>query len=93
MKSLKTAAVVAGSMVIAGAAAPAFAHSANDVSRVGLSSVTDTLAQGSVDDTPLQQQTERLGLTKKNPVGKALRNSVTGLNSPGSMLGGLPLNS
>ncbi|MEV7790755.1 hypothetical protein [Streptomyces sp. NPDC087512] len=92
MKSLKTAAVVAGSVVIAGAAAPAFALSADDVSRAGLSSVTDTLARGTGGDVPLQDQTEKLGLSQKSPVGKTLQSSTNGLQNSGSLLGGLPVN-
>ncbi|MET8566722.1 hypothetical protein [Streptomyces sp. NPDC004783] len=89
MKSLKTAAVVAGSVVIAGFAAPAFALSADDVSRAGLSGVTDTLAQGSGGDVPLQEQTEKLGLSKKGSVGQTLQSSTNGLQNSGSLLGGL----
>ena len=48
MKSLKAAAVVAGSLVIAGAAAPAFAHSAVDVPSSGLNgTVINRMSQGS----------------------------------------------
>lgn len=90
MKSLKTAVVVAGTVIVAGAGAPAYALGGEDVSRVDLNGVTDTLDQRPGDDTPLQRQAERLGLTKKSPVGKTLQSS-TGLTNSGSLLGGLPL--
>lgn len=46
MKSLKAAAVVAGSLAIAGAAAPAFAYSPADVTPTSLTGAVNTLTSG-----------------------------------------------
>ncbi|MFZ4155656.1 hypothetical protein [Streptomyces pseudogriseolus] len=91
MNPLKTAAVVAGTVIVAGAAAPAYAHGGNDVSRVGLNTVTDTVAETG-DEAPLQRQADRLGLTKKSTVGKTVQKSAQGLSGSGALLGGLPVN-
>ncbi|MFF5344404.1 hypothetical protein ACFY4H_27500 [Streptomyces althioticus] len=87
MNPLKTAAVVAGTVIVAGAAAPAYAHGGNDVSRVGLNTVAET-----GDEVPLQRQADRLGLTKKSTVGKTVQKSAQGLSGSGALLGGLPVN-
>ncbi|MGA5440483.1 hypothetical protein ACPCKW_13280 [Streptomyces griseoincarnatus] len=91
MNPLKTAAVVAGTVIVAGAAAPAYAHGGNDVSRVGLNTVTDTLAETG-DEAPLQRQADKLGITQKSTVGKTVQKSEQGLSSSGALLGGLPVN-
>ncbi|NUO41269.1 MAG: hypothetical protein HOV82_04445, partial [Streptomyces sp.] len=46
MKSLKAAAVVAGSVALASAAAPAFAYSTADVTPTSLTGAVNTLTSG-----------------------------------------------
>ncbi|MGW0843647.1 hypothetical protein ACWD26_26570 [Streptomyces sp. NPDC002787] len=54
MKSLKAAAVVTGSLIIAGAAAPAFAQNATEAVHKGLNSTVNTLNKGPVEVQPLK---------------------------------------
>lgn len=82
MKSLKAAAVVAGSLVIAGVAAPAFAQSPLDVPSSGLNGTVKNLAHG----------TDGLGVNKSNPVANTLKGSTSALNGQKPLVGGLPLN-
>ncbi|MFJ7332570.1 hypothetical protein ACIQU3_06650 [Streptomyces sp. NPDC101110] len=92
MKTLKTVAVVAGTMIAAGAAAPAYANEADAAASVDLSTVTETVEERAGDGEPLQQKAEKLGLTKDGRVGKTLKNSAQNLNNSGALLGGLPVN-
>ncbi|MEU6229133.1 hypothetical protein [Streptomyces sp. NPDC047042] len=94
MKSLKAAAVVAGSLVIAGAAAPAFAQDAADLTPTSLNGAVDTLAKGPIDVQqlmPLQQQSNALDTENKDSVLNTVKGATTALNSNGGLLGGLPL--
>lgn len=93
MKSLKAAAVVAGSLVIAGAAAPAFAHDTADLTPTSLNGAVDTLAKGPIepaDVMPLQHQSDALDTENKDSVLNTVNGATTTLNSSG-LLGGLPL--
>ncbi|MYW63789.1 hypothetical protein GTY65_06800 [Streptomyces sp. SID8379] len=92
MKSLKAAAVVAGSLVIAGAAAPAFA---SDLTPTSLNGALDTItSQPTLDVQPLDSNV-------LDPKGDGVVDTVTGaaegLNpggaaqAPTDLLGGLPL--
>ncbi|MEU0671754.1 hypothetical protein ABZ330_02480 [Streptomyces sp. NPDC006172] len=90
MKSLKAAAVVAGSMVIAGVAAPAFAHSTADLTPSSLNGAVDTLTKGPVDVMPLQQQSNALNTENKGSALNAVKGATGALNST-PLLGGLPL--
>ncbi|KOG29133.1 hypothetical protein [Streptomyces resistomycificus] len=95
MKSLKAAAVVAGSMVLAGVAAPAFAHDTADLTPTSLNGAVDTLAKGGLEPTdvmPLQHQSDALDTENKDSVLSTVKGATTTLNSSG-LLGGLPLQS
>ncbi|MFI5871800.1 hypothetical protein ACIBAH_05035 [Streptomyces sp. NPDC051445] len=93
MKSLKAAAVVAGSMVLAGAAAPAFATPA-DLTPTSLNGAVDTLARGPItleDAMPLQHQSDALDTENKDSVLSTVKGATGALNSHNPLLGGLPL--
>ncbi|MFJ8081249.1 hypothetical protein ACIQ6Y_11515 [Streptomyces sp. NPDC096205] len=106
MKSLKAAAVVAGSLALAGATAPAFAQSPADLTPTSLTGAVNTLtsADGAVnhmtsgnltakDVMPLQSQSDALNTENKDSVLNTVKGATTALNSSGGLLGGLPLQS
>lgn len=90
MKSLKAAAVLAGSMAIAGAAAPAFA---SDLTPTSLNGGLETvLGQSMLDTKPVS--TNMLDTENKDSVVNTVKDVAEGVNSgggPTKMLGGLPL--
>lgn len=93
MKSLKAAAVVAGSLVIAGAAAPAFAYDTAHLTPTSLNGAVNTLTKGPLDVQqvqPLQQQSNVLD-TDKDSMLSTVKGATTALNSNGGLLGGVPL--
>jgi hypothetical protein len=68
MKSLKAAAVVAGSVALAGAAAPAFAYNASDVTPSSLGGAVHTLTKTPItldDAMPLKHQP---GVNRQGPL-------------------------
>ncbi|MDQ1029166.1 outer membrane murein-binding lipoprotein Lpp [Streptomyces umbrinus] len=87
MKSLKAAAVVTGSLIIAGAAAPAFAQNATEVVHKSLNNAVNALNKGPVQAQPLNGDV--LDAKEKK---EALLNTVdrtsAGLGN-GTLLGGL----
>lgn len=98
MKSLKAAAVVAGSMVIAGAAAPAFAAEASDLTPTSLNGALETITSQrslSLEDVqPLRHQSNALDTENKSSVLNTVSGATKALNSaggPAQLLGGLPL--
>ncbi|MFM9693600.1 hypothetical protein [Streptomyces europaeiscabiei] len=94
MKSLKAAAVVAGSMAIAGVAAPAFAYDATDVTPTSLNGAVNSLFKGPIEPAPLQHQSNALDTESKGSVLHTVSGATKALNSPGGpskLLGGLPL--
>ncbi|MEV5311524.1 MULTISPECIES: hypothetical protein [unclassified Streptomyces] len=94
MKSLKAAAVVAGSMVIAGAAAPAFAHDTADLTPTSLNGAVNTLTNRPIepmDVMPLKQQSNALDTENKDSVLSTVNGVTKTLNAKGGLLGGLPL--
>ncbi|MFD7132993.1 hypothetical protein [Streptomyces sp. NPDC059894] len=93
MKSLKAAAVVAGSMVLAGAAAPAFAHTPADLTPTSLNGAVDTLTRGpALDVMPLQQQSDALDTENQNSPLNTVKDATEALNDTHApLLGGLPL--
>ncbi|WP_055524679.1 hypothetical protein [Streptomyces graminilatus] len=97
MKSLKAAAVVAGSLVIAGAAAPAFAYDAANLTPSSLNGAVNTLAQatrGPLDVeqlAPIQHQSNALDTENKDSALSTVKDATAALNSTGGLLGGLPL--
>lgn len=96
MKSLKAAAVVAGSLALVGAAAPAFAQSTADRMPTSLNGAVETLARGplEVDDVmPLQHQSKTLDTEDKSSVLNTVKGATGALNQHNPLLGGLPLQS
>ncbi|MDF3297582.1 hypothetical protein [Streptomyces tropicalis] len=91
MKSLKAAAVVAGSLVMAGAAAPAFAQNQADLTPTSLNGAVNALAKGPIDVMPLQHQSDALDTENKGSVLNTVNGATTNLNSQDKLLGGLPL--
>lgn len=100
MKSLKAAAVVAGSMVIAGAAAPAFAAEASNLTPSSLNGALETITSQrtlNVEDVmPLQHQSKALDTENRGSLLNAVKGTTKALNATGSrarLLGGRPLQS
>ncbi|MEV7869098.1 hypothetical protein AB0P17_24080 [Streptomyces sp. NPDC088124] len=92
MKPMKVAAVVAGSMVALGAAAPAFAAGTQSPS-FSLNGALDTVAsEGLRDAKPLH--TNALDTENEGSVLNAVKGATDSLNKPqqkSNLLGGLPL--
>ncbi|MER6530480.1 hypothetical protein [Streptomyces sp. NPDC001508] len=96
MKSLKAAAVVAGSVALAGVAAPAFAHTAADLTPTSLNGAVDTLTRGPLtvqDAMPLRHQSSALDTENKGSVLSTVKGATAALNQHSPLLGGLPLQS
>ncbi|MEV6961267.1 hypothetical protein AB0M97_19115 [Streptomyces sp. NPDC051207] len=103
MKSLKAAAVAAGSLALAGAAAPAFATETADLTPTSLNGAVNTLtarapgivnevaAQGPGDLMPLQSQSRALDTGNADSPLSTVDSATRTLNAPGGLLGGLPL--
>jgi hypothetical protein len=94
MNSLKAAAVVAGTVALAGAAAPAFAYSAADVTPTSLNGAVNTLTSGRIeprDVMPLQHQSNALDTENKDSLLSTAKGATGALNRKGGLLGGLPL--
>ncbi|WP_320779159.1 hypothetical protein [Streptomyces sp. CRN 30] len=95
MKSLKAAAVVAGSLVVAGAAAPAFAYDTADLTPTSLNGAVNTLTKGPIDPMPLKHQSEHrshaLDTENKDSVLHDINGATDKLNGEKGLLGGLPL--
>ncbi|WP_121747369.1 hypothetical protein, partial [Streptomyces sp. E2N166] len=68
MKSLKAAAVVAGSLVAAGSAAPAFAYDAADITPTSLNGAVNALTAEPIDVMPLKHQSDALDTENKDSV-------------------------
>ncbi|BDH03741.1 hypothetical protein HEK131_09680 [Streptomyces seoulensis] len=95
MKSLKAAAVLAGSVALAGVAAPAFAYS-GDLTPSSVNGAVDQIAKGGLtvrDVMPLQHQSDALNTENKDSVLSTVKGATTALNSHNPLLGGLPLQS
>ncbi|MFD4510416.1 hypothetical protein [Streptomyces sp. NPDC058457] len=96
MKSLKAAAVVAGSVALAGVAAPAFAYNTADLTPTSLNGAVNTLTKGPLDldqAMPLQHQSNALDTENKNSVLSTVKGAAGSLNQHNPLLGGLPLQS
>ncbi|MFF3447340.1 hypothetical protein ACFYXJ_09430 [Streptomyces sp. NPDC002667] len=98
MKSLKAAAVIAGSLAAAGAAGPAFAAGASGLTPSSLNGALETVTSQhslSVQDVlPLQHQSNALDSENKGSVLNGVNGATKTLNttaSPAQLLGGLPL--
>ncbi|MBL1080600.1 hypothetical protein JK359_01185 [Streptomyces actinomycinicus] len=93
MKSLKAAAVVAGTVALAGVAAPAFAYNAHDLPPMSLNGALAELAEKPPtfkDLMPLQHQSDALDTENKGSALSTVKGATTTLNRKG-LLGGLPL--
>ncbi|GGZ78506.1 hypothetical protein ACFOOM_06310 [Streptomyces echinoruber] len=91
MKPLKAAAVVAGTIVLVGAAAPAFAYDTPDEAPTSLNGAVNSLTKGRIQVTPLQHQSDALDTENKNSVLSHVKDVTTALNQNENLLGGLPL--
>ncbi|MFE3638445.1 hypothetical protein [Streptomyces cellostaticus] len=94
MKPLKAAAVVAGSLVLAGAAAPAFAQNAADLRPAGLNGAVDALGRHPLtvrDVMPLKHQSDALSTENKDSVLHTVKETTTAVNQRNPLLGGVPL--
>ncbi|MEU3277868.1 hypothetical protein [Streptomyces antibioticus] len=96
MKSLKAAAAVAGSVVLAGTAAPAFAaHDTPALTPTSLNGAVNTLTSAQLqpaDVMPLQQQSNALDTESKGSALNTVNGATKALNqSAPQLLGGLPL--
>ncbi|MGC2999790.1 hypothetical protein ACPF8X_15840 [Streptomyces sp. G35A] len=80
MKSLKAAAVIAGSLIVAGAATPAFANSAGEALPVAEDRVIP-LRNVSVLDTPLQEPTDVLNTENKDSLLNTVKDSAAALDN------------
>ncbi|MFF8989775.1 hypothetical protein ACF09H_07450 [Streptomyces sp. NPDC014983] len=96
MKSLKAAAVLAGSVALAGVAAPAFAYNPAGMTPSSLNGAVDRLAEGGValrDVMPLQHRSSVLDTENKDSVLHTVKGATVALNQHNPLLGGLPLQS
>ncbi|GHF68115.1 hypothetical protein [Streptomyces griseosporeus] len=91
MKSLKAAAVVAGSIALAGAAAPAFAYNTADLTPTSLNGAVNSLTKGPIDVMPLRHQSDALDTENKDSVLSTVKGATGTLNQHKDLLGGLPL--
>ncbi len=83
MKSLKAAAVVAGSLIVAGVAAPAFAHSGYEPLPVDEDRFVP-LKNVSVVDTPLERPTDVFNAENKNSLLNTVKDTAVALGRPES---------
>ncbi|MGW4568241.1 hypothetical protein ACWEN3_39735 [Streptomyces sp. NPDC004561] len=96
MKSLKAAAVVAGSVALAGVTAPAFAHNTADLTPTSLNGAVNQLTKGPLtvhDVMPLQHQSNALDTENKDSLLNTVKGATTAVNQHNPLLGGLPLQS
>ncbi|MEU3410479.1 MULTISPECIES: hypothetical protein [unclassified Streptomyces] len=92
MKSLKAAAVVAGSVALAGVTAPAFAYDAQHLPPMSLNGgINHLLAHPPTtkDLMPLRHQSDALDTENKDSVLSGVKGATASLNQ--RLLGGLPL--
>ncbi|GAA0921705.1 hypothetical protein [Streptomyces thermoalcalitolerans] len=98
MKSLKAAAVVAGSLIVAGAATPAVAQSSTPVASYNLDGAVNTTTEGTRDAKgPLGTMSLKVDSDKvldtesKGSVLHTVKDTTNTLNDRKPLLGGLPL--
>lgn len=95
MKSLKAAAVVVGSLALAGASAPAFAADATHTTPTGLNGALETVtSQKTLDVSPFSHRSDSLDTENKDSVLSSVKSASAALNAQGGptrLLGGLPL--
>ncbi|MFD9795519.1 hypothetical protein ACFWXK_31725 [Streptomyces sp. NPDC059070] len=97
---MKVAAVVAGSLAVVGAAAPAFAASGFDTAGMAPTSLNGGVealtTRALADPTPTVVQTDALNPNKPDSLFHTAQEAVGGMDhtngiSPGKLLGGLPI--
>lgn len=94
MKSLKAAAVLAGSLVAAGTAAPAFAYDATALTPTSLNGAVNTITKGPIDVMPVKHQSDMLNTEKEGSLLHTVNGATKTLNDTKTpLLGGLPLRS
>ncbi|OIJ86633.1 hypothetical protein [Streptomyces monashensis] len=96
MKSLKAAAVAAGSVALAGVAAPAFAYNAADATPTSLNGAVSQLTKSPItldDAMPLQHQSDALDTERKGSPLHTVKGATGAVNQHAPLLGGLPLQS
>ncbi|MFI1000614.1 hypothetical protein ACIP10_01385 [Streptomyces galbus] len=91
MKSLKAAAVVAGTVALAGTAAPAFAYDTAELTPTSLNGAWNTLTKGPIDVMPLRHQSDALDTENKDSALSTVNGATDALNAHNPLLGGLPL--
>jgi hypothetical protein len=98
MKPLKAAAVVAGSLVVTGVAAPAFADNASGLTPTSLNGALQTVAdQKTLDISPVAHQSDTsdtLDTENKDSLLGTVKGTTAAVNrhgGPARLLGGLPL--
>ncbi|MFD1663574.1 hypothetical protein ACFSL4_36815 [Streptomyces caeni] len=95
MKPFKAAAAVAGSLAVAGIAAPAVAQDASGLTPSSLNGALDTLThQQTLDVRPVQHQSDALDTENEGSVLHTVKGAAAALNRDGGptrLLGGLPL--
>jgi hypothetical protein len=95
MNPLKAAAVVAGSLVVTGVAAPAFADDASGPTPTSLNGALQTIAhQKTLDIRPVAHQSDTLDTENKHSLLGTVKGTTTALNrhgGPARLLGGMPL--
>ncbi|MFF7259670.1 hypothetical protein ACFZCL_05150 [Streptomyces sp. NPDC008159] len=93
MNPLKAAAVVAGSLAIAGASVPAYAQT-TDLTPASLAGAMNSISKTSIDVVPMRNQSNALDTENKGSVLNAVKDTTKALNAKGGptkLLGGLPL--
>ncbi|MFE6407778.1 hypothetical protein ACFVOR_12660 [Streptomyces sp. NPDC057837] len=92
MKSLKAAAVVAGSLAVVAGAAPARAdYDPAHVTPTSLNGAVNSLTREPIDPMPLKHQSNALDTENEDSVLSTVKKATAKLNSQGGLLGGLPL--
>ncbi|GGV80566.1 MULTISPECIES: hypothetical protein [Streptomyces] len=90
MKTLKAAAVLAGSLVAAGAAAPAFAHA--PAAPTSVNGAVTSLTEGPLDVMPVHHQTHALDSEKQGSLLNRVKGTTERINDETApLLGGLPV--
>ncbi|MEU5255687.1 hypothetical protein [Streptomyces longwoodensis] len=91
MKSLKAAAVVAGTVALAGAATPAFAYDTAELTPTSINGAWNTLTKGPIDLMPVRHQSDALDTENKDSALSTVNSAADALNAHNPLLGGLPL--
>lgn len=91
MKSLKAAAVIASSMIVAGAAVPAVAHGDTEAVSPGLVGTTEQLSTGNITVQSLKHASNAVDTETGDSELRSLKGAKRSLDEFGSRLdGGIP---